>query len=607
MKMTKRLLAIFLVIVLLASVVPAASAKHFNDVPSSIGEIYLDAINYVSDNGIMGGTGVNTFSPEAPITRAMFVLILFRLSEDTGTYTNASMFVDVPSTSYYYNAIGWAVQNGIAGGTSVNTFEPDKNITREQLMTMLYRFAGYFVLPQDADEDLTQAADYSSLSSYAYTPMSWAYEYGIVMRASNTEKIWPISIETRKNTALYIARFLRNLEGIDPTRDAFNFSNSESCFISASKEKVLISQNDWSLIYDLAVSQGVSSSTLNSRLNQEWSGSCYSMAMATILDYYGKIDFNGNYCNNIARMSDVPVPSDLQSPIHKLTTACNANCQITVAESKINMYQHSQIIPSVADWTTRIDPNTCLREMVSKLDHSGIGLFCYSFKKSDNKTYAHAVVAYGKPTPISNGYEIKVYDNRNFLSSAKIVINTTASNWTGRLVAYNTQETFINCTYRDNFSVYNILDPDGYDNTIATYSNQSPLSDLVVLSIRASGDFTVTNADGHTFSLSQASMQSAATADASLRDQASTEAFVPMQTYGMTFIPEGDTCLYMILVDPSTAFSCVASDGAQVSQFCVDGAGLEYSAVSMVGLDNALVCSVIEGQNEMQEADHEAH
>ncbi len=386
------------------SLIPCASAKHFYDVPSSIGEVYLDAINYVSDNGIMGGTGVNQFSPEAAVSRGMMVMILYRLSGDTHTYYNANKFIDVPSSSYYYNAIGWAVANGIAGGTSENTFEPEKSILREQLMTMLYRFAGYLSLPQDTDEDLTRASDYSSLSSYAYTPMSWAYEYGIVARGSLTERIWPISVETRKNTALYISRFLRNVEGIVYTRDAFSFNNSGNHFLSDSQDSILLSDEDWDIFMNLGLSEGASFGKLYDIATAKWGGSCYGMAVATVLDYYGKIDFNGNYCNGVSTMYDIPSLKQINSPFHQReTSTMDSSFVFANAESKINLYHISMHIPSINEWKKDLGADAGLREMVSSLEHSGVGIFGYSGTKPDStsstgvRSFAHAVVAYGKP------------------------------------------------------------------------------------------------------------------------------------------------------------------------------------------------------------------
>lgn len=129
MKHTK-FVAVFLAILLTLSVFPTVSARSFSDVPSSMPGEYRNAINYVTDNGIMNGADTNLFSPERGITRGMIVTVLYRLSGESGTYTNANKFVDVPQSTYYYNAIGRAVAKGITNGISETEFGPETTIKR---------------------------------------------------------------------------------------------------------------------------------------------------------------------------------------------------------------------------------------------------------------------------------------------------------------------------------------------------------------------------------------------------------------------------------------------------------------------------------------------
>ena len=108
------------------------SAKRFDDV--SLGLLsrdFFDAINYISDNGIMNGTDPTHFSPFLNITRGMFVTVLYRYSGSSERYP--SNFTDVASNDYYYYSVGWASHYGIVNGVTPTPFEPESIITKEQM------------------------------------------------------------------------------------------------------------------------------------------------------------------------------------------------------------------------------------------------------------------------------------------------------------------------------------------------------------------------------------------------------------------------------------------------------------------------------------------
>lgn len=113
----------------------AASSNPFTDVPASA--YYYDAVVWAVENGITGGTTPTTFSPNAPCTRAQIVTFLYRAG---GTVTSGSSpFTDVANSAYYYGAVLWAVKNGVTAGTSATTFSPNDPCTRAQIVTFLYR------------------------------------------------------------------------------------------------------------------------------------------------------------------------------------------------------------------------------------------------------------------------------------------------------------------------------------------------------------------------------------------------------------------------------------------------------------------------------------
>ena len=131
MKLIKRTTALSLTVLLVAALAcPLSYAAGYTDVTLNIGQEYVDAINYMSDNGYMIGTSTNTFSPNENVTRGMLVTVLYSMSEASGSYTNP--FKDVLPSRYYYNAVGWAYENGLVAGTSATTFSPDSTLKKNK-------------------------------------------------------------------------------------------------------------------------------------------------------------------------------------------------------------------------------------------------------------------------------------------------------------------------------------------------------------------------------------------------------------------------------------------------------------------------------------------
>ena len=126
-------------------------------------------------------TTTTTFSPRTSLTRAMLVTILYRMAgspyDDANPYTSTP-FSDVKAGTWYYDAVCWALDNGI---TTETKFKPNTNVTREQTATFLYRYAGEY-LGEDvlASNSISSFPDSSSVSSYAKTAMKWAYANGMI-------------------------------------------------------------------------------------------------------------------------------------------------------------------------------------------------------------------------------------------------------------------------------------------------------------------------------------------------------------------------------------------------------------------------------------------
>lgn len=114
-----------------------SNTLSFTDVQS--GAYYYDAVQWAVEQGITAGTSATTFSPDASCTRAQIVTFLWRAAGSPKASTS-NPFTDVPVDSYYYDAVLWAVEQGITSGTSATTFSPDATCTRAQAVTFLYRY-----------------------------------------------------------------------------------------------------------------------------------------------------------------------------------------------------------------------------------------------------------------------------------------------------------------------------------------------------------------------------------------------------------------------------------------------------------------------------------
>ena len=117
---------------------PAAIDNPFADVKTNA--YYYKPVMWAYGSKITGGTSATTFSPDMNCSRAQVVTFLWRAAGQPKTENAKNPFNDVKANAYYYNAVIWAVEQGITGGTSATTFSPDMNCSRAQVVTFLYRF-----------------------------------------------------------------------------------------------------------------------------------------------------------------------------------------------------------------------------------------------------------------------------------------------------------------------------------------------------------------------------------------------------------------------------------------------------------------------------------
>ena len=169
---------------------------------------YSDAVAYVYRNGLMSGTSGSTFSPDAAITRAQLVTILWRMAGSP--QVNGLMdFDDVSQDAYYAEAVRWAASEGIAGGYGNGLFGSDDPITREQMAAILYRFAQHMGYDVSIGEDtnILSYTDALDVSGYAVAALQWACGAGIIRGTGDGSTLTPQGGATRAQAAVILTRF----------------------------------------------------------------------------------------------------------------------------------------------------------------------------------------------------------------------------------------------------------------------------------------------------------------------------------------------------------------------------------------------------------------
>ena len=181
----------------------------FVDVPDDAD--YRDSVVYVYENDLMNGTSENTFEPETETSRAMLVTILHRI-EGKPTAKASSGFTDVPDSQWYSDAVSWAVEAGIITGFEDNTFRPEELVTKEHLITILYRYADYKGYDTAARESLEKYLDRDIVSPYAQDAMSWA-EAEDLLNEDEARALTSGEKVRRRWVATMIMKFCENVIG----------------------------------------------------------------------------------------------------------------------------------------------------------------------------------------------------------------------------------------------------------------------------------------------------------------------------------------------------------------------------------------------------------
>ncbi len=184
--------------------------KRFNDIKET--NWYRDAVQYVYDRGMMNGMAPKNFEPAASASRAMMVTILYRMEgePDAGT----ANFSDVADWMYYANSVAWATEKGIVTGHEDGTFQPDNEVTREQLVSMLYRYAKLKGYDTTKGKKNTQFIDSGIIEPYAQEAVEWAASIGLV-NGYQDGSFRPGGKAARAEVAAILMRFCQDVARLD--------------------------------------------------------------------------------------------------------------------------------------------------------------------------------------------------------------------------------------------------------------------------------------------------------------------------------------------------------------------------------------------------------
>lgn len=175
------------------------------------GDWYYEAVQYVTEKGLMNGVSTDLFASGTNVTRGMMVTLLYRM-ENSPAVAAASAFEDVAAGMYYSDAVAWASANGIVNGYSATSFAPNASITREQLAAMLYRYAQYkgYDVSVGENTNILSYDDAAEISAYAVPAVQWACGAGL-LNGRTAATIVPNGTANRAEAATILMRFMENV------------------------------------------------------------------------------------------------------------------------------------------------------------------------------------------------------------------------------------------------------------------------------------------------------------------------------------------------------------------------------------------------------------
>lgn len=177
-------------------------------------EYYAPAVDYCYEKQLFRGISEDKFSPTLAMSRGMVVTVLYRLAGSPSTTGLQSAFTDVEESQYYTEPVKWAAANGIVNGMGNGKFQPNTNVSREQLAAILYRYAQLTGMDMTVSGGgLTKFTDRSTISDYAATPMAWAVDRGLI-NGITTTTLHPRGNALRAQVATIIYRYVNAV--VDP-------------------------------------------------------------------------------------------------------------------------------------------------------------------------------------------------------------------------------------------------------------------------------------------------------------------------------------------------------------------------------------------------------
>ncbi len=176
----------------------------FSDVAET--DTFYEAVKFVYENGYMNGMSTDTFAPDEGLTRAMLVTVLYRAA-GAPVMDEANPFTDVAVDAWYYNAVVWAKSIGLVNGITESEFAPDHELTREQLVTIFYRYAAFlgYDLSIGENTNILSCEDFADIAEYAIPAMQWACSANLIENIDGN--ILPKDNATRALVAMVLYGF----------------------------------------------------------------------------------------------------------------------------------------------------------------------------------------------------------------------------------------------------------------------------------------------------------------------------------------------------------------------------------------------------------------
>ena len=183
----------------------------FEDVPENAW--FRDAVSYVYRNEFMNGTSATTFNPAGSMTRGMLVTVLYRIDGSMPvTDADRACFDDIAG-SYYTDAVAWAYSNGIVNGVSATKFDPNRIVTRQEAVTIFYRYCVGYNMAGESGLALDGFADSANVAGYASDAFTWAVATGLVEGSTQNGGLYlnPTGSLNRAQAAVLLERCVEDI------------------------------------------------------------------------------------------------------------------------------------------------------------------------------------------------------------------------------------------------------------------------------------------------------------------------------------------------------------------------------------------------------------